>query len=583
MWKKASLNKKVAGCLGVLLLMIGAMAAIFLWTLNSLSDDVERIVRAESMVSTMAARELDHVRWISALQAFVLDEEQKELKIQGDPAQCAFGKWYYGEGRSRAEAIFPAIHAELVALEEPHAALHQSAAAVREHKDRGDIQGATEVFQKASAPAMSLVQQGLNKINDLMIQEREAAVASFEAASSRATLIILGSGGLGVLLALFMIFVMSRSVTRPVLSLAAFADSVAHGNYENRSRIDSQDELGRLGSSVNQMVDNMVASLKLADDKAAEAAAQTAKAEEAVKQAEEAHQEAAQATRRGMHEAAAQLEAIVNETVESCSFLSGNVEQAMNGAREQLAHAGDTAAAMTQMNCAILEVARNSGEAAGSAEDAKNTADKGSALVEQTIKAIGEVHAKSVAMATAMDELGQQTQGISQVMDVISDIADQTNLLALNAAIEAARAGEAGRGFAVVADEVRKLAEKTMQATSEVGGVIQSLQQSAAANIKSMQDTAGVVESSTDLAKEAGSALAQILDVASETALKVAAIATASEEQSATSEEINRGTERINALADSNSDLMRQAGDAVTRLLDLTRNIESLVENFKKA
>jgi methyl-accepting chemotaxis protein len=182
----------------------------------------------------------------------------------------------------------------------------------------------------------------------------------------------------------------------------------------------------------------------------------------------------------------------------------------------------------------------------------------------------------------AMTRLDTRVQDIDKVLTVISDIADQTNLLALNAAIEAARAGEAGRGFAVVADEVRKLAEKTMEATKQVGTAIKAIQDGTSASMASMQEAANYISTSTQVAHKAGEALADIEDIVHKTAEEVRSIATASEEQSASTEEIHKRTEGIKAITIHVSESTQRSNRVVTELLALSQKLVTIVDNLQK-
>lgn len=261
--------------------------------------------------------------------------------------------------------------------------------------------------------------------------------------------------------------------------------------------------------------------------------------------------------------------------------IAAQVEQISRGAEIQRERVETTASAMSEMNSTVMEVARSAGQASEQSEATRIKAEEGAELVEQVVKAINSVHKVTVGMQTNMHELGEQADSIGGVMNVISDIADQTNLLALNAAIEAARAGEAGRGFAVVADEVRKLAEKTMNATQEVGSKISAIQTTARKNIEEMDNSARGVSEATELANSSGAALSEIVHLASSNSNVVTSIATAAEEQSATSEEINRSIDEINQIVGETSEGMVQSSMAVQELSRMAQELRAVMERLK--
>jgi methyl-accepting chemotaxis protein len=236
---------------------------------------------------------------------------------------------------------------------------------------------------------------------------------------------------------------------------------------------------------------------------------------------------------------------------------------------------------MTEMNSTVLEVARNAGHASEQAEATKSKAGDGAALVDKVVHSINLVNKVATTLQTNMQELGGQAESIGGVMNVISDIADQTNLLALNAAIEAARAGEAGRGFAVVADEVRKLAEKTMTATQEVGANITAIQQSARTNIGEVGTAAKAIAEATELANTSGQALTEIVELASLNSSVVASIATAAEEQSATSEEIHHSVDEISRIVAETAANMHQASQALHELAQMAQELNMVMEKLR--
>ncbi len=286
-------------------------------------------------------------------------------------------------------------------------------------------------------------------------------------------------------------------------------------------------------------------------------------------------------TQRTIMDVAAQALDISNRVAAASEELSTQVEQVSRGTDVQRDRAASTATAMEEMNATVLEVARNAGQASEQAENTRTQAEYGADMVNKVIAAIRQVNIVATELQSNMQDLGKQAESIGGVMNVISDIADQTNLLALNAAIEAARAGEAGRGFAVVADEVRKLAEKTMGATTEVGSSIRGIQASATSNITRVGDAAKSIGEATELAGTSGSALQEILKLAANNSSLIAGIATAAEEQSATSDEINHSIDEVNRIAGETASGMAESSAAVQELSHMAQELKVLLDKLQ--
>ena len=287
-------------------------------------------------------------------------------------------------------------------------------------------------------------------------------------------------------------------------------------------------------------------------------------------------------TQRVIIEVATQAGEISRQLASAAEELSAQVTQVSGGADVQRERAASTATAMEEMNSTVMEVARSAGSASEQADSTNKKAIEGASLVNQVVDAINEVNAVSAEVDENMRGLGVQTEEIGSVMNVISDIADQTNLLALNAAIEAARAGEAGRGFAVVADEVRKLAEKTMTATTEVESKVKGIQAATTANIERVSKVAESARRTSEIAAVSGEALNEIMELANATSALISSIATAAEEQSATSDEISRSVEDINRIAEETAGGMQQSTMAVHSLSELANNLEGLLDRLRQ-
>jgi methyl-accepting chemotaxis protein len=394
-----------------------------------------------------------------------------------------------------------------------------------------------------------------------------------------------------VVLVACVVFVVARGVSGSLQNVVALVQRIAAGDFtvtgaqadRNAGAMRGRDEIAELIQGVDHMRDSLERLFK-------ESAQKTRTAEEAGRQAhvaaaaaEEAKNQAMQARREGMLAAAGSLEGVVAVLSSASSQLAAQVESSEQRAALQAARVADTAAAMEQMNSTVTEVARSAAGAAHLAAETRGKAASGERVVEQAVESIRMVQRQSGNLKTSMKELDGSAKAVSRIMGVISDIADQTNLLALNAAIEAARAGEAGRGFAVVADEVRKLAEKTMASTADVHKAVEAIQASTDHSSRLVEESVRNIEQATDFANKSGLALQEIVSMVDASADQAHTIAAASEEQSATSEQISRSVGEVNSIAGETASSMREAAGAVDELARQTQVLASLVEDMKKS
>jgi methyl-accepting chemotaxis protein len=271
-----------------------------------------------------------------------------------------------------------------------------------------------------------------------------------------------------------------------------------------------------------------------------------------------------------------------SESVSSASTqLAATFEQIGKGIDNQSDQATLVSTAMEELNATVSEVAKHSMEASQGSQSAKNLAEKGELVVHHTIERIKGIEKSVADLGSVVEGLGSKSNEIGAIVGVIDDIADQTNLLALNAAIEAARAGEQGRGFAVVADEVRKLAEKTQHATKEIGSMILAIQEGTGKAVASMGEGKKKVLEGVGSAEEAGEALRNIKMGVEKVADMITHIATATEEEHAATEEVNMNMSKIAEVIKETSSGVQQVSSAVEDLSKLALDLKELVAKFK--
>ncbi|MFZ5428012.1 MAG: methyl-accepting chemotaxis protein [Thermodesulfobacteriota bacterium] len=429
-------------------------------------------------------------------------------------------------------------------------------------------QAANQLIEAAEATA----QAGLDHTKRISSE----SVSDLSSATSLMIGGLIAALAIGVAIAVYL----TRVITAPLFRSVDFADKVAGGDLDGQLDVHQEDEVGKLAGSLRKMVGNLKERILEANQKSQEASKAAEEARQAMVEAEKAQKEA-MAKSEAMMEAAARLQRVAEVTTSASEELSAQIEQSSRGAEQQSVRVSETATAMEEMNATVLEVARNASQAADTSSQARDKAQDGARIVGEVVDGIGLVQKQALALKDDMATLGAQAEGIGNIMNVISDIADQTNLLALNAAIEAARAGEAGRGFAVVADEVRKLAEKTMSATKEVGDAIGGIQDGTRKNMENVDRAVRTIQDSTGLAHKSGESLNEIVHLVDLTTDQVRSIATASEQQSAASEEINRSIEEVSTISSETAQAMTQAAQAVGELANQTADLQRLIEEMQ--
>ena len=389
---------------------------------------------------------------------------------------------------------------------------------------------------------------------------------------------IVFSGVVTLLLALIFAWVIARTMSTPIFRLKEVMEQAEKGDLTREAPVDTNDELGTLARSFNSMtanIRNIIGDVIAASDQLAVAAQDFAKNSEHLSRANQEVNKAIEEVAKGNNEQTQDI----SEVARGMDRLGEVINTISAGAQLQAENVNRTSTIIGEMVGGVEEVASSAQYAAKTAEETSDVANQGGQAVERVVVGMENIKSKVFEAADKIRELGEESQHIGEIIQVIDDIAEQTNLLALNAAIEAARAGEHGKGFAVVADEVRKLAERSGKATKEIAELIKNIQRETENAVAAMDEGTHEVEAGASLAVDAGNALGQIMENVGKTNDEIHKISKTAQTISNHSAEVVSAIDGVAQVTEENSRSTREMADNVgvtsSSIMDIARIAEA--------
>ncbi len=372
-------------------------------------------------------------------------------------------------------------------------------------------------------------------------------------------------------------YFLSRRIVSPIEQVARAAENLAEGDFEQELHISAKNEIGALAAAFGRLTgymrDMTTAARAIANNDLTGAVRPRGK--------KDALGKAFNIMVHNLNSVIVQLSVNAENLGKSADQINNLSDNLLTGSQSQQAQIEQVSTAIQQMAATVVESSRHAGEAAGASEQAAGTAGTGGQVVDDTAHAMERIAEVVTAVSHSIGDLSESAAQIGGIVNVIDEVADQTNLLALNAAIEAARAGEQGRGFAVVADEVRKLADRTGRATAEISGMIKTIQQKTDGVVTTMEESLGEVKQGQEMAHRASASLTEIVAMASQVTDMITQIATATDEQSAVAEQISQNAEQISMVTRNTSEAAQQSADAAAGLNDQAAGLRRLVARFR--
>jgi methyl-accepting chemotaxis protein len=532
-----TISKRLAVGFGVILALMIILTVTGIWSLSGMNSKIEQIIKVNNTKIEHAYAIQNAINAIDkSVFTIVLSNDEATTKTERQKIETA--RTAYQASMATLEKLEASVKGKEIIQE-----LKQNAEISKGANDRAIETAASGNTQSAITTVTGTMQISNmlgNACNDLVRfqQDQNASGAKdAQATYTRARLFLLIMGAIVFAFAVFLATGLAKSITKPLNYGASIAHKIAEGDLTARIETLRADETGQLLGAMQNMVENLQRII-------------------------------------------GEVKAAATNMASASHELNANSKLMSKGAGEQAGRALQVASASEEMSQTILDVAKNTSNIEISSTETAKLARNGEKVVDSSVHKVKAISETIEASAQLIKSLGDRSNQIGHIIGVINDIADQTNLLALNAAIEAARAGEAGRGFAVVADEVKKLAVRTSNSTSEISSMITSMQKEVHEVVASMETITREVTAGVELSTQAGDVLRNIVGSVDQLHVMVQQIASASEEMASTSEQISKDIETIATVSKETSGNSEGITRASLELAELSVSLEKAVAGF---
>ena len=506
--------------------------------LKQLNTSIQHVSGFSEMKSRFLTARLDLVYMMVLKEEAKLKEKFDDYNTQIDTIRTSLKNVDSAELDTREQQLVTVFRDGLEAYSIQGTKLATMLMEAHRSGDAAAVAEATRFGAEQVGPLYTKPAEAVSSLNEGNVRESGQIFTTAMADQKQHTLLYLFTILAAVAGSIIISIGISRGITRALADVFDTMAAIADGDLNARSSITSTDEMGMLGREMNVMGEKLSGIIRRVSDNSLSVSSAAIQ----------------------MHSTASQM---------------------ATSTEELAAQASTIATACEEMSATSTEIARNCHSAATDSAKANDAAEMGARVVDETVNVMSRIADRVRSTAQTVETLGSRSDQIGQIIGTIEDIADQTNLLALNAAIEAARAGEQGRGFAVVADEVRALAERTTRATKEIGAMIKSIQSETKSAVTAMDEGVRQVEQGTAEAAKSGDALRHILEQIASVTNQVNQIAVAAEEQTATTMEINNNIQQITEVAHITSTSSHEEAAAANQLARLAEDLKGMVEQFR--